>query len=93
MIVRLGDGRAARVVESWQDGRRFDGRNNVSCYTGEEFRGADLGRTESGLWILLPWSSWQGERPSAYEVTPSQAAGWFAAQGLELPPELATAVV
>jgi hypothetical protein len=92
-LVRLEDGRAARIVERWGDGTEFDGRNMVSRYTGQEFRGADLGRSETGRWILLPWSSWQGESPLAREVTAEEAAGWFAAQELELPAELAEAVV
>jgi hypothetical protein len=92
-LVRLEDGRAARIAERWRDGSRFDGRSHVSRYSGQEFRGADLGRSERGCWVLLPWSAWQGESPLAREITAAEAAGWFAAQEIELPAELAEAVV
>ncbi|MDR7492255.1 MAG: hypothetical protein QN122_12500 [Armatimonadota bacterium] len=92
-MVALDDGRAALLVKEWTDGRRFDGRNRVSRYSGQEFRGAHLGRSAAGRWILLPWSSWQGERPLAREISAEEAAGWFARQGLFLPQELEEAVV
>lgn len=88
MIVKLSDGRGARIAKRWEEPRRFDGRAHVGAYTGEEFRHADIGRTASGAWVILPDSQWQGERPEPYEVEPAEAAGWFAACGLELPAEL-----
>jgi hypothetical protein len=87
-IVRLDDGRAAAIVTKWTEPESWTGRNDVGAYTGDEYRRCDLGRTETGAWIMLPSSSWQGERPLAYEVGPERAAGWFAACELALPAEL-----
>jgi len=92
-VVRLQDGRAARIVESWDEPQDFNGRNYVGAYSREEFRSVHLGRSESGRWVFLPHSNWQGERPLPYEVSAAEAAGWFAACGLELPEELESVLV
>lgn len=91
--VRLVDGRAARIVRRWPETTRFDGRNSVGRYTGDQFRSANMGLTRTGRWVLIHTSDWQGERPWAEEITPSEAAGWFAACEYELPEELEEEVI
>jgi hypothetical protein len=92
-IVMLDDGRAATIVTKWTEPSRWNGRNDVGAFTNDQYRRCDLGRTETGAWIMLPSSSWQGEHPLAYEVGPERAAGWFAACGIALPAELEGAAV
>jgi hypothetical protein len=88
IIVRLEDGRGAQIVELWEETtQRLHGRI-VSCYTKDESRGADLGRSKTGLWILLPWSHYQYSDPQPRVITREEAALWFAACGIDLPEEL-----
>jgi len=91
--VQLDDGRAAEIAERWNEPTVWDGKNQVGMFTREEFRQADLAQTRTGLWVIIPSSSWQGERPRPYEVDDTVAAGWFAACELELPADLESEVV
>ncbi len=93
MLVKLVDGRAAEIRQEWREPTVWNGKAKVGRYCREEYRQANLGLTESGLWVILPSSGWQGERPEPYEITAEKAAGWFAACEIELPEPLRGVVI
>jgi len=92
-IIRLEDGRAAEIVEEWTETVGWNGRNNIGRYSRDQWSGADLGLTRTGCWVLMHRSARQGSRPWNEEISPEQAAGWFAACGIELPEALRSVVV
>lgn len=93
MFVQLDDGRAAEIITTWEEPKIFDGHNHVGRFTRNAFRSVDLGRTRTGLWVMLPKSSHQGERPQPHTVTAAAAAGWFAACEMTIPQELQDAII
>jgi len=92
-ILKLEDGRAVEVVEEWREGETWDGNNHVGRFTRSPWDITSLVRTRTGLWVIVPSSSWQGKRPQPYEISPAEAAGWFAACEIDVPEELAEEVL
>jgi hypothetical protein len=84
----LEDGREVYLTETWVEPSIKRRGRRISAYSHDEFRGAFLGRSEDGSWILLPWSHHQNEDPLPREISPEEAAGWFAACDIDLPEEL-----
>lgn len=78
---------------SWEEGRRWDGRNHISLATGSQWDHESLYMAEGGAWILRRWSQWQGSRETHEEIDARQAAEWLVRNGHEeLPEDLAEEV-
>lgn len=64
---------------AYGEGTRWDGSNNVSLITGDQFSHQRLIRTAGGRWVLNSWSDWQGSRERYEFITRDQALAWLIA--------------
>lgn len=64
-------------AEKFEESMRWDGNNNISRATGDQWEHEDLYRTKGGVWILNHWSQHQGTGESYKEIGNTQAAAWL----------------
>lgn len=60
---------------------RFDGRNNISVHTDDQWHHEELYYTKGGKWVLYEWSNWQGSKPTYSLITEEEAIEWFVIDG------------
>ena len=88
---RMTDGTVVKTqnaTQSWEEGKRWDGRNMISVATGTQWEHQMLYRSRKGRYYIEHWSQWQGSTPSAEWVSNEEAARWLLANSEELPDEL-----
>lgn len=66
-------------AKRYSEGTRWDGNNNVSLATGDQWRHQQLVRTAGGRWVLSSWSDWQGSRELHEFVSDDAALAWLIA--------------
>lgn len=71
-------------AEAFDEERWFDGRNQISRATGDQFEHERLYRTASGQWVLNAWSDWQGSSRTATKH--DACAAEYAALNLDAAP-------
>lgn len=69
------------AAEKFEEDSFFDGRNNISRATNDQFVHERLYRTRKGRWVLHRWSQWQGSREFWKFVSDETAQAWLLAQG------------
>lgn len=93
MRYRMDDGTivdTGNASKSWDEDTYFDGRNNISRATGEQWSHQTLYRSRRGRYYVEHSSQWQGSHPSAEWVSNAEAARWLLVNNHEIPEELAT---
>lgn len=91
---RMDDGTVVdtdNATQSWNEGTRWDGSNNISRATGSQWTHERLHRSRKGRYYLEHWSQWQGSTPGAAWVSNRHAAGWLLTNEHDVPAELADA--
>ena len=63
----------------YNEDTRWDGRNNISCTTGNQWEHEDLFHTASGRWILRHSSQWEGVAATWREIPETEAFKWLVA--------------
>ncbi|MBN1610854.1 MAG: hypothetical protein JW940_29755 [Polyangiaceae bacterium] len=90
---RMSDGTVVKTenaVQSWDEDRYFDGRNDISKATGDQFTHQRLHKSRKGRYWLECWSQWQGSHPHAEWLSPEEAARWLLQNDADgLPDDLA----
>jgi hypothetical protein len=82
MRYRMSDGTIVdtdRASKSWAEDTRFDGRNHISCATGDQWVHERLYRSRRGRYYIVRTSQWQGSSDSAEWVSLEEAARWLLA--------------
>lgn len=64
----------AEVIE---ENTRWDGHNNVSVHTSDQFAHQRLIRTAQGRWVLNNWSQWEGSEDRYEFITDDKAKEWL----------------
>jgi hypothetical protein len=79
IVLTDGSGRwfDGEKAEKFEEATRWNGQNNVSLATGDQFLHEVLYRTSGGRWILHSWSQWQGSSESYEEIDNDRAAIWL----------------
>jgi hypothetical protein len=67
---------------------RFDGRNQISVNTGQQWEHQRLYRSRKGRYYLESWSQWQGSTPHAEWISPQEAARWLILNEHKIPDDL-----
>jgi hypothetical protein len=78
------------ATQSWDEATRWDGHNRISMATESQWEHQTLYRSRKGRYYVEHTSQWQGSTPHAEWVSNHEAAHWLAANGIDLPVELAT---
>ena len=78
-----------KASKEWMEATFWDGRNQVSRATGDQFYHQKLYRSRKGRYYVECWSDWQGSRAHAEMVSPEEAARWLLANECDLPEDLA----
>jgi hypothetical protein len=73
------------TADSWDESCIWDGRNQISNATGSQWDHQRLYRTKTGRWIINGWSQWEGSLETWTEISPVDAAMWFARNGHAAP--------
>jgi hypothetical protein len=76
----------------YEEDSYFDGSNNISEATHDQWTHEGLYRTASGAWVLWSWSQWQGTRDRYTLVSTKDAARWLVQNDEPIPAELASEV-
>lgn len=82
----VDDGRildSEHVAESWPEGTRWNGSNNVSLATASQWDHETLHLTAKGVWWIERTSQRDGVMPSGRVVTPEDACRWLLANQYE----------
>lgn len=89
---RMPDGTVVdtdNASKSWEEAIRWDGRNNISVATGDQWVHQTLYRSRRGRYYIETVSQWQGSTPHAEWVSQREAVRWLLLNRHELPAELA----
>ena len=65
----------------YEEGTEWDGRNQISRATGDQWEHEELYLTRRGVYVLHHWSQWQGSRDTWSRLDAEDAAQWLAANG------------
>lgn len=63
--------------ERFDEDTRWDGNNQVSLVTGDQFEHETLYRTGKGRWVLHHWSQWQGREETYQYISDDKAREWL----------------
>ena len=88
---RMDDGTVVdtdRASARWEEARRWDGRNQISVNTGDQWKHQTLYRSRRGRYYVEHWSQWQGSTAHVEWVSPQEAARWLTLNAEELPGDL-----
>ena len=77
-----------RASASWDEIRRFDGRNMVGLSSGNQFHHQTLYRSRKGRYYIEYRSDWQGSRSHVEWVSPEEATRFMVLNEHELPEDL-----
>jgi len=65
------------AADEFDEGKIWDGSNNISMATRSQTEHEILYRTASGKWVLNQWSQWQGTIETYEVVSDDFAAKWL----------------
>lgn len=91
MTYRMDDGTVVKTknsTKSWNEDKRFDGRNHISVATGSQWTHETLYRSRRGRYWIEHESQYQGSTPHAEWISNRAAAQWLLANNHELPDDL-----
>lgn len=74
-------------AETFEEGRTWNGNNNISDATGSQWNHEDLYRTRKGSWVLNHWSQ-MGSIGTWMEIEDNEATQWLLKNGKEIPDDL-----
>jgi hypothetical protein len=74
--------------EHWNESTDWDGRNQISRATGDQWCHQTLYKSRKGRYYIVHESQWQGSRPHAEWISPEAAARWLLLMGAALPEDL-----
>jgi hypothetical protein len=77
-----------KAAHEWEEAQDWDGRNNISRATGDQWLHQRLYRSQKGRYYLVHTSQWEGSRDSAEWVTPKEATRWLLHNDHDLPEDL-----
>ena len=79
-----------KASDEWSEGTYWDGRNHISCATGDQWTHECLYRSRKGRYYVEHSSDWQGARAHCEWVSPHEAVRWLLANGYDekMPDEL-----
>lgn len=89
---RMADGTVVdtdNASASWPERKEFDGHNQVSVHTGDQWSHQHLYRSRKARYYIEHWSDWQGSRAHVEWVSPEEATRWLILNGNKLPEDLA----
>ena len=72
-------------AEEFDEGKNWDGSNNISVATGSQTEHEILYLTRNGTWVKNEWSQWQGSIQTWREISVDEAAQWLMENGHPLP--------
>ena len=61
----------------WDEDTRWDGRNHISCATGDQWQHETLYRSRKGRYYTVHSSNWDGSSDSAEWVSNEEAVRWL----------------
>lgn len=71
------------TAKIYEESRRFDGQNMISCATGSQWEHEELYVTRMGRYVMHSWSQWQGSRPTYETIAEDLAHRWLIRHGHE----------
>lgn len=71
----------ADKATKYDEDTRFNGSNQISVNTGDQWLHEALYKTRSGKWVLNAWSQWQGGYDTYKQIDPDAAAIWLVKNG------------
>ena len=74
--------------DSWAEAKDWDGRNNISRATGQQFHHETLYISRRGRYYVERYSDYQGVRPSAEWISKRAAAAWLLLNDHAIPDDL-----
>lgn len=80
MKYKMDDGTftdTSKALSKWEEGTRFDGRNNVSLSTGTQWEHETLYLSSRGRYYIKRDSKWAGSKESADYITETDAVHWL----------------
>lgn len=77
-----------KAVAHWEESSFWDGRNQISKATNDQFTHEDLYKSSKGRYYIEHSSQWQGSRHYVTECEPEEAAAWLILNEIELPEDL-----
>ena len=80
MKYKMDDGTFAdtsKALSKWEEGKRFDGRNNVSLATGSQWDHETLYLSSRGRYYIERDSQWAGSKESAEYISETDAVRWL----------------
>ena len=91
---RMQDGTVvdtAKATAHWMEQTRFDGSNQVSVNTNDQWTHETLYRSRKGRYYIEHSSQWQGSLDWAEWISPERAAAWLELNDEDIPDDLAGA--
>ena len=67
----------SKALSKWEEGTRFDGRNNVSLATGTQWEHETLYLSSRGRYYIERGSQWAGSIGSAEYISETDAVRWL----------------
>ena len=92
---RMDDGtilKTENAIQSWKEETRFDGNNNVSVHTNNQWTHQTLYKSRKGRYYIEHTSQWQGATPRAEWVSNHEAVRWLLLNEDKIPADLAALV-
>jgi hypothetical protein len=76
-----------RATQSWEEGTRWNGHNQISRATGSEWHHETLHRSAKGRYWIESASNFEGTAPAGRLITNREAAAWLLVNGYEQLPD------
>lgn len=78
----------SKAVEYWNEATAWDGRNQISVNTGDQWLHETLFQSSKGRFYVVHSSDWQGSQNRAEWISPEEAVAWLELNNRDVPDHL-----